>query len=133
MLTAKFACYDVAFMPFEISTTRWFSAAHQLRMYDGSLETLHGHNWQICVTVGRSELDNIGVVMDFHELQRRVNSIVDPMHNVNLNDLPAFQTINPSAENVAIVVGDALRFDAGVRLISVEVWETADCRAVYRP
>jgi len=102
-------------------------------MDDGSLEPLHGHNWQIRATVGRSELDNIGVVMDFHELQRRVNAIVDPMHNVNLNDLPAFQTINPSAENVALVVGRGLRFDAGVRLISVEVWETADCRAVYRP
>ncbi|MBC8105262.1 MAG: 6-carboxytetrahydropterin synthase [Anaerolineae bacterium] len=104
-----------------------------MRMYDGSLETLHGHNWQIRVTVGRSELDNIGVVMDFHELQRRVNAIVDPMHNVNLNDLPAFQSINPSAESVALVVGRALQFDAGVRLISVEVWETADCKAVYRP
>ena len=125
-------------MPFEISTTRTFSAAHQLRMYDGSLETLHGHNWQVRVTVGRSELDNIGVVMDFHELQRRVNAIVDPMHNVNLNDLPAFQSINPSAENVALVIGRALqvdagRFDAGVRLISVEVWETADCKATYLP
>jgi len=133
MLTAKFACYDVACMSFEISTTRTFSAAHQLRMYDGSLEPLHGHNWQIRATVGRSELDNIGVVMDFHELQRRVNAIVDPMHNVNLNDLPAFQSINPSAENVALVVGQKLRFDAGVRLISVEVWETADCKAVFRP
>ena len=116
-------------MPFEISTTRTFSAAHQLRMYDGSLEPLHGHNWQIRVTVGRRELDNIGVVMDFHELQRRVNAIVDPMHNANLNDLQAFRSINPSAENVAAVVAESLRLDASVRLVSVEVWETPDCRA----
>ncbi|CAN5479319.1 6-carboxytetrahydropterin synthase QueD [soil metagenome] len=120
-------------MSYEISTTRTFSAAHQLRMYDGSLEPLHGHNWQIRVTVGRDELDTIGVVMDFHELQRLVNEIVDPMHNVNLNDLPAFQSINPSAENVALVVGRGLRVDVDARLISVEVWETADCKAVYRP
>ena len=120
-------------MPFEISTTRSFSAAHQLKMYDGSLEPLHGHNWQIRVTVGRGELDNIGVVMDFHELQRRVNAIVDPMHNVNLNDLVAFRSINPSAENVALVVGRALRVDAPAMLLSVEVWETPDCKALYRP
>jgi 6-pyruvoyltetrahydropterin/6-carboxytetrahydropterin synthase len=120
-------------MPFEISTTRSFSAAHQLKMYDGSLEPLHGHNWQIRVTVGRGELDNIGVVMDFHELQRRVNAIVDPMHNANLNDLPAFRSINPSAENVALVVARALRIDAPMTLLSVEVWETNDCKATYKP
>ena len=120
-------------MPFEIATTRSFSAAHQLKMYDGSLESLHGHNWQIRVTVGSAELDEIGVVMDFHELQRRVNAIVDPMHNVNLNDLPAFRSINPSAENVARVVARALRIDAPAKLLSVEVWETPDCKAVYRP
>jgi 6-pyruvoyltetrahydropterin/6-carboxytetrahydropterin synthase len=120
-------------MPFEISTTRSFSAAHQLRMYDGSLEPLHGHNWQIRVTVGRSELDGIGVVMDFHELQRRVNAIVDPMHNANLNDLPAFQSINPSAESVALIVAKALRLDTPMKLLSVEVWETPDCKAVHRP
>lgn len=119
-------------MPFEISTTRSFSAAHQLKMYDGSLEPLHGHNWQIRVTVGRGELDNIGVVMDFHELQRRVNAIVDPMHNANLNDLDAFRTINPSAENVAVVVAKSLRIDAPMKLLSVEVWETPDCKAMYR-
>ena len=119
-------------MPFEISTTRSLSAAHQLKMYDGSLEPLHGHNWQIRVTVGRGELDNIGVVMDFHELQRRVNAIVDPMHNANLNDLASFRTINPSAENVAVVVARALRIDAPMKLLSVEVWETPDCKATYR-
>lgn len=120
-------------MSFEISTTRSFSAAHQLRMYDGSLEPLHGHNWQIRVTVGRGELDAIGVVMDFHELQRRVNAIVDPMQSANLNDLPDLRSINPSAENVALVVGRALRIDAPMKLLSVEVWETADCKAAYRP
>ena len=38
-------------MPFEITTTRTFAAAHQLRLYDGSLEPLHGHNWRVQVTV----------------------------------------------------------------------------------
>ena len=52
------------------ATTRSFSAAHQLRLYDGSLEPLHGHNWQVKVTVVAAKLDSIGVVMDFHELER---------------------------------------------------------------
>ena len=37
-------------MAFEITTTRHFSASHQLVLYDGTLEPLHGHNWQVRVT-----------------------------------------------------------------------------------
>src|SRR4051794_20203496 len=89
-------------MSFEIRVTRHFSAAHQLCLYDGSLEPLHGHNWQIRVTVSAKKLDSIGVVMDFHELERLVDQIISPMHNRNLNDLSPFASINPSAENVAL-------------------------------
>ena len=39
---------------------------------------------------------------DAPEFLGRVNAIVDPMHNANLNDLASFRTINPSAENVAL-------------------------------
>src|SRR5687767_11987855 len=75
-------------MPFEITTTRRFSAAHQLRLYDGSLEPVHGHNWRVKVTVTAERLDSIGVVMDFHLLERLVDEVVVPMHNRDLNELP---------------------------------------------
>ena len=120
-------------MPFEITTTRTFSAAHQLRLYDGSLEPLHGHNWRVKVIVGAEALDAIGVVMDFHELDRLVDELIAPMHNRHLNDLPAFGSLNPSAENVAFYIGRALRLPNSVRLKSVEVWETDGNSAVYRP
>jgi 6-pyruvoyltetrahydropterin/6-carboxytetrahydropterin synthase len=120
-------------MPFQISTTREFAAAHQLRLYDGSLEPLHGHNWRARVTVHAPSLDSIGVVMDFHELERLVDAIVIPWHNRHLNEVPAFQTLNPSAENVALAIGTHLRLPRSVSLLSVEVWETAVNRAVYLP
>ena len=44
-------------MGFEITTIRGFSAAHQLRLYDGSLEPLHGHNWRVKVTVSAAEVE----------------------------------------------------------------------------
>lgn len=128
-------------MPFEITTTRRFAAAHQLRLYDGALEPLHGHNWRVRVAVAAPRLDAIGVVMDFHELERLVDAVVVPFHNRHLNELPAFAigdaahpgALNPSAENVAYHVGRSLRLPAGVTLRSVEVWETDDNSAVYRP
>jgi 6-pyruvoyltetrahydropterin/6-carboxytetrahydropterin synthase len=119
-------------MPFDITATREFAAAHQLRLYDGSMEPLHGHNWRVTVTVRSEELDPIGVVMDFHELERLVNAIVDPMHNRHLNDLPAFESLNPSTENVALHVGRSLELPQGVSLVSVEVWETRQNSAIYR-
>jgi 6-pyruvoyltetrahydropterin/6-carboxytetrahydropterin synthase len=119
-------------MPFEITTTRTFSASHQLRLYDGSLEPLHGHNWQVRVIVAAPKLDTIGVVMDFHELERRLNIVVDPLHNRHLNEIPPFDRHNPSAEQVASHIGLSLKLPEGIRLVSVEVWETQENSAVYR-
>ena len=121
-------------MAFEITTTRSFSAAHALRLYDHSLEPVHGHNWRVKVTVSAAELDAIGVVMDFHELERLVDQIISPLHNRHLNEVEPFEReLNPSAENVALHVGRSLKLTNNVRLVSVEVWETDTNSAVYRP
>jgi len=122
-------------MAYAISTVREFAAAHQLRLYDGTLEPLHGHNWRIKVTVGAPQLDSIGVVMDFHELERLVDAIIAPWHNRHLNEVPPFtgpSGVNPTAENVAGQLAARLVLPAGVALASVEVWETATNSAVWR-
>ena len=121
-------------MPFHITARREFAAAHQLRLYDGSLEPLHGHNWVVVVTVSSPKLDEIGVVMDFHELERLLNRIVDPLYNRLLNEVEPFKSaLNPSTENVALHIGRSLQLPPGVRLESVEVWETNANSAIYRP
>ena len=122
-------------MPFEITTTRTFAAAHQLRLPGGSIEPLHGHNWRVKVTVSSDRLDALGTVMDFHELERLVDVIIRPMHNRHLNELEPFAAeLNPSAENVAYHVARSLApaLPDGVRLTRVEVWETDENSAVYR-
>jgi 6-pyruvoyltetrahydropterin/6-carboxytetrahydropterin synthase len=118
---------------FQIVTSREFAAAHQLRLYDGTLEPLHGHNWRVAVTVASENLDSIGVVMDFHELARLVDKVVGPMHNRHLNELEPFAKLKPSAENVALVIARGLRLPEQVKLRRVEVWETPQNSAVYSP
>jgi 6-pyruvoyltetrahydropterin/6-carboxytetrahydropterin synthase len=122
-------------MPFEITTTRTFAAAHQLRLPGGGIEPLHGHNWRVKVTVSATQLDALGTVMDFHELERLVDAVIEPMHNRHLNELdpPFARELNPSAENVAFHVARSLRLPHGVRLVGVEVWETDGNSAVYTP
>ena len=118
-------------MRFEITAMREFSAAHQLRLYDGSLEPLHGHNWRVRVTAAAPKLDSIGVMMDFHELERLLDQITAAMHNTHLNELESFASTNPSAENVAVHIAGKLKLPTGVALTKVEVWETAQNCAIW--
>jgi 6-pyruvoyltetrahydropterin/6-carboxytetrahydropterin synthase len=120
-------------MPFEITVTRTFSAAHQLRLADGSVEPWHEHDWVVAVTVSAQQLDAIGVVMDFHELEGQVDRIINSMRNRTLNELDAFARRNPSAEHVARYIADAIRLPESVSLDSVQVTEAPGCVATYRP
>jgi 6-pyruvoyltetrahydropterin/6-carboxytetrahydropterin synthase len=120
-------------MHFQISVEQIFCAAHQLRLSDATCEPLHGHNWQLRVTVTADKLDEIGTVMDFHELQRRIAEIIRPMDNTNLNEFPPMKSMNPSAENVARYIAQSLKLPANVRLAEVSVTESPGCVARYFP
>ena len=46
------------------------SGAHALRLpYESKCTRLHGHNWIIEVTCRREELDENGMVVDFHHIK----------------------------------------------------------------
>jgi 6-pyruvoyltetrahydropterin/6-carboxytetrahydropterin synthase len=109
-------------------------AAHQLRNAPGEGERLHGHNWRIVAVVRCRELDARGMVIDFADLGAALRTIVEPYEHVLLNDVAPYGEVNPTAENVARVVADALAArldDARVKVHRVEVWETDSCAAVY--
>src|SRR3990170_663140 len=109
-------CPTIHHMPFDITARREFAAAHQLRLYDGALEPLHGHNWVVVVTVLADRLDAIGVVMDFHELERLLDRVVAPLHNTHLNEVEPFKSeLNPTTEHVALHVARSLQLPSHVR------------------
>ena len=126
---------------YEISIHRVFSAAHAIRLYDGSIEPLHGHNWTLEITVASKQLDGIEVVMDFHELEKIVDGLIDRVNNRNLNEIEPFVSgggglkLNPTAERVAWWFGTqiAKALPDHVNLVSVCVGEAPGCVATYRP
>jgi 6-pyruvoyltetrahydropterin/6-carboxytetrahydropterin synthase len=120
-------------MRHEISIEQQFPAAHSIRLYDGAYEPIHGHNWRVRITLGRDALDAIGVVVDFHELHRRLAEVILPWKNGNLNDDAVLLKHNPTAENVAVAIAERLPKIPAVVLLCVEVWETPDCKAVFKP
>jgi 6-pyruvoyltetrahydropterin/6-carboxytetrahydropterin synthase len=119
---------------FEVRQETTVGAAHRLRASPGEGERLHGHNWRIVAAVRCRELDARGMVMDFADLGTELRRIVEPYEHVLLNDVAPYGDVNPTAENIARVVADALAAvvdDARVKVHRVEVWETDTCGAVY--
>jgi len=111
-----------------------FAAAHALRGYRGKCENLHGHNWKVEVVVKGSNLDRVGMLVDFGELKAHLREIVGELDHRNLNDLDPFLAANPSAENIARHIFERLgaHLPAGVRIDRVTVFETDRCGATYR-
>lgn len=126
---------------FQITVSKVFAAAHAIRLPDGQLEPVHGHNWQVKVKVEASELDEIETVMDFHVLEQALDALLATVHNRHLNEAAPFTDghgglrINPTAERVAWWLGEALlgQVPGHARLVSVEVSEAPGCTAIYLP
>lgn len=122
---------------YEITVRSVFAAAHAIRLPGGAMEPVHGHNWEVAVTVASDRLDEIETVMDFHKLEAVVEQIVGPWRNGSLNDVEPFAggDVNPSAERVAWWIGKqaAEQLPGHVNLVSVAVGEAPGCTAVYRP
>lgn len=81
-----------------------FAAAHVLRGYEGACERIHGHTWKVEVEVVAHELDALGMVIDTHELSRALAAIVGELDHRLLNEVPPFDEVNPTAENVASLI-----------------------------
>ena len=86
---------------YEIEIRRTFSAAHQLKGYDGDCKNLHGHNYSVVVTMKSPELDSIGIAMDFKILKSEVDNLLKGYDHKNLSELPDFSDINPTSEVLA--------------------------------
>jgi len=120
---------------YEILITTEFSAAHQLRFPDGTLEPLHGHNWKVELYLEGAEIDEIDVLADFTVVRPQLLAVCAELHDTHLNDHPAFQADNPSTERVAKLIHDQLapKMAKTVRISRVRVWETSTCAAAYIP
>jgi len=119
---------------FEVMIERNFSSAHQLRGYKGKCENLHGHNYRIEIYARGSELDNIGLLVDFVDLKAAADEIVMYLDHRNINELPPFDELQPSAENLAkyILEHVARRIDdERVKIYKVRCFETPTSVATY--
>jgi 6-pyruvoyltetrahydropterin/6-carboxytetrahydropterin synthase len=119
---------------YELTIESQFSAAHQLRGYKGKCEDLHGHNWRVQVTVSSDKLNEIGMVIDFHELKAMTNEVTSSLDHSFLNEVFPFTEINPSSENIAKWIYESMRKKLKNKIcnvVSVTVWENETSSATY--
>ena len=111
-----------------------FASAHTLRDYPGDCSRLHGHNWRLEVEVEARELDALGMGIDFKTVKRAARALAKELDHRYLNDVPPFDRINPTAENLAAWFHGRLSEllnDARVTVSAVTLWETERACARY--
>jgi 6-pyruvoyltetrahydropterin/6-carboxytetrahydropterin synthase len=75
------------------------------------------------------------MAMDFGELKRHCDEVIDELDHRMLNELPAFSESNATSERLAeYIYGEVARRLAGaaVELRWVRIWETPTSSATYR-
>jgi 6-pyruvoyltetrahydropterin/6-carboxytetrahydropterin synthase len=122
---------------YEITISKVFAAGHAIRLYDGTVEPIHGHNWNVDVTVSAQDLDGMETVMDFHVLETAVDALLKKFHNRHLNECEPFINfkVNPTAERVAWHIGQEITktLPSHVKMTSVRVTEAPGCATTWKP
>ena len=110
-------------MKVTISRKAHFNAAHRLYRKDWTFEkndtvfgkcnnpNFHGHNYEMIVSVTGPIDPETGFVMDVKVLSDIIKAeIEDKFDHKNLNlDVPEFLDLNPTAENIAVVIWNKIR------------------------
>ena len=94
---------------YAVSVSRSCIAQHYLTVPDPGPEgTLHSHRFDIEAEFRGPALNEYGYVVDIDAMIKALKAVVDGFRDRTLNDLSAFEGLNPSAERLAEVIGDRL-------------------------
>ncbi len=94
---------------YSVTVSRTFVAQHYLTVPDPGPEgTLHSHTYTVEATFRGPELGEYGYLVDIDAVIEALEAVVDGVRDRTLNDMPAFEGKNPSAERFGRILGDRL-------------------------
>jgi len=116
---------------YQLKVREHFDAAHQLDGYKGKCHELHGHRWEVIVTLEGDTLDDINMLIDFKIVKDTLKNGFDTyLDHHYLNE--TLKVGNPTAEYVAEWLFVYLQRTFGsLNIVSVEVFESPDCSVTY--
>ena len=120
---------------FVVTVQAHYDSAHFLRNYKGKCERLHGHRYVVELALARNELNEAGIAFDFVDVKKNLRAVAERLDHENLNDLPPFTELEPSAENQARYFHDEMKRllpkEMAEAVLYVRVWETPTQWAQY--
>lgn len=115
---------------------RDFVAQHFLTVPDSGPENeWHSHHFEVEVLLEGSSLNGNGYLIDIVEVKHHLDRLVGRYRDATLNDLEAFQGLNPSIEHFARIFCHQLqdRLDtAPLDRMRVKIWEDEDAWAAFQ-
>ncbi|MEY3586222.1 MAG: hypothetical protein RLZZ243_1286 [Bacteroidota bacterium] len=130
----------------KVSRRATFNAAHRLFRPDWTNEknveifgkcsnpNYHGHNYVLEVVLDGEIDQETGYVIDLKIVKDAIKSEIDERfdhRNLNL-DCPEFKDLNPTAENIAVVIWNLLRTKLPMHLaLTIKLWETENNSVEY--
>lgn len=134
-------------MKVTVSRKAHFNAAHRLFRKDWSMEknnaifgkcnnpNYHGHNYELIVSVTGEIDQETGFVIDVKILSDLIKEhIENAFDHKNLNlDVLDFENLNPTAENISVIIWQKLRTHINLNLdLEVVLYETPRNFVTYR-
>ena len=130
-----------------------FAGGHRLSKHKGRCFSIHGHNYDVWVTIRSPKLNENDMVMDFTELKKHVNPLIDEFdHCLVVNEcdkeivepfkkkgmrVMVIGNYDPTAERMAEGIFINLRNIFGrrydnIEVDQIEVYENVKSSAIYR-
>ncbi len=112
---------------YQLKVVTDFASAHTLRDYPGACSRMHGHNWKVELEAVASQLNNVGMGVDFKIMKQAAREVGGRLDHQYLNDLEPFKEINPTAENIAAYmykeISARINSDT-IKVTALTLWET---------
>jgi 6-pyruvoyltetrahydropterin/6-carboxytetrahydropterin synthase len=123
-------------VPYRVTVSARFEAAHNLIDYEGGPEPLHGHSYLVEAVLESEKLQRYDIAADFVSARAALEKIAKELDYGYVNEHPAFAGRNTTAENIARHFAERLEASGALgwaRVAEVTVWEGPLNRATYRP
>lgn len=112
---------------YQLKVVTEFASAHTLRDYPGACSRMHGHNWKVELEAVASQLNEVGMAIDFKQMKQAANEVGGQLDHRYLNELDPFKETNPTAENIAAwmyrEISARINSDT-VKVTALTLWET---------
>jgi len=123
---------------FTVRVEARFEAAHFLREYRGISEPLHGHSYKVEAELAArgGGVDDDAIAVDFVSAKRKLETLAKRLDYGCINDVAPFDTVNPSAENIAEWFHQELSVAVAAEnaiVTAVTVWEGPVNAVTYVP